>query len=183
MRYEEQLKPILKSVFDAADAKVQKVVAPYIGTYERLNQRSGYRSQFNENLRAKNESPKVTIHDPFLKKIYCNINYIPMSPSNKKYFEKCYFVNDIDDEELKKYGIKNTLKHNLRPLNFSKARLQEFFSLIVRKAESLVNCDYDFDFDYCKYAIVGPPGIGKTTLINYLFRSEKGSSLLLTLTR
>jgi len=68
VRYEEQLKPILKSVFDAADAKVQKVVAPYIGTYERLNQRSGYRSQFNENLRAKNESPKVTIHDPFLKK-------------------------------------------------------------------------------------------------------------------
>ena len=169
MKYAKQLKPVLKSVFDTAYDKIESVVAPHAGTYERLNERIEYLNQFNKNLRAKNESPKVTIHDPFLKKIYNNINYIPMTPSNEKYFKKCYSINDIDDVELKKHGIRNTLKHDLRPLNFSKARLQEFFSLVVMKAVSLVKSDDDFDYDYCKYAIVGPPGIGKTTLINYLF--------------
>lgn len=165
MDYSNQLIPIVDKMFERAREVIGNVKTPYTGNYVRLNQNKRYEDKFSAS--KKNISPNVPISNE-LKKIYANITYIPMGPENKIYYKECYDIHNISDDELIKYGIKTILKISEKPVNFSLNRVIEFKNLLMDVAKNIKNNIDDY-YEYCKYVIVGPPGIGKTAFINYLF--------------
>jgi hypothetical protein len=169
MKYGDQLEPIVDSIFRKAESIIKNEKTPFNGNFERLNQRKEYMERFT-NWRKKHDIPnKVIIEDPLINNLYKNISHISMGPKKKIYFEKFYDLSERADNELMKHGIIYCLESKESPINYSKERVQQFFNLITEKAHEITNVKPQTDYDYCKYNIIGPPGIGKTAFINYLF--------------
>ncbi|WP_289022712.1 hypothetical protein [uncultured Desulfobacter sp.] len=144
-------------------------IALYNGTFERLAEREGYARKFKTDLIKRSINPNPQIEDPTLKQIYKYINYIPMSPRNKNHFINCFSLKDHRDNEVEQYGIGISLESGLLPLNHSLRRVNKFVKLIIKRARDIVKPSSDEDYKFCRFSIVGAPGVGKTALINYIF--------------
>lgn len=148
----------------------------YEGVYERSRNALGYIERYKNKLKQKGIPHEYHCPDDDMNRLLVSLSSFPMSPAKKDDFISYYHVPEQKDPDLELLSIKELVTEPLLKINTHQERIEHFVELLKDEALKLRYFKKGNDTSFCKFALVGRPGTGKTAFINYCF-SVYGESI------
>ncbi|MDD2463143.1 MAG: hypothetical protein PHI97_04040 [Desulfobulbus sp.] len=170
--YSKRIDKVIIGLEDLSIKKINNIESRryfYEGRYIRLKNTRNYCQGFPLRLRKNNIPIEYNIDDPNIRKLVHSFSSFTMNPKHKSLFEKYYYTSEENAEDYGTLTTRDLVTEQLFQINSSKQIIHDFVQLLIEEARKLIHHQKGDDLKYCKYAIVGRPGTGKTALINYCF--------------